>query len=155
MGLGGIGKAQSAKASSMILMLLLVARRHAAPLKSLPDQDHVLFQHNGADSEEKLLSDATLFGVIVVDVERHHCEGFLAAGRLPSKGSRRYDTLYHPTRFPFKHLVRQVVPDIVKVDGLDVDVRKESVLVEQYCTPSIVGHVESIREKLAVNILNR
>ena len=33
-GPGGIGKAQSAKASSMIEILLLLSRRHAAPLKS-------------------------------------------------------------------------------------------------------------------------
>ena len=31
---GGIGKAQSAKASSMVLMLFLLSHRHAAPLKS-------------------------------------------------------------------------------------------------------------------------
>ena len=47
------------------------------------------------------------------------------------------------------------MPDTVKVDGFDLDVRKESVLVEQYYTPSIMGHVEPICEKLVVNIINR
>ena len=92
---------------------------------------------------------------LLCDVERHHCEGFLAAERLSSRRSTRYDTLCHPARFSFEHLVRQDVPDIVKVDGFDFDVRKDSVLVEQDCTPSIMGHVEPIREKLVVNILNR
>ena len=44
---------------------------------------------------------------------------------------------------------------MVKVDGLDLDVRIESVLVEQNRTSSIVSHVEPVREELVVNILNR
>ena len=32
---------------------------------------------------------------------------------------------------------------------------KEGVLIEQYCTPSIVGHVEPIREKLVIDMCNR
>ena len=32
---------------------------------------------------------------------------------------------------------------------------EESVLVEKHCASSVVGHVEPIREKLVVNILNR
>ena len=46
----------------------------------------MLFQHNGADGEEKLLLDSTLFGIIVVDVERHDREGFSAITLLPTKG---------------------------------------------------------------------
>ena len=45
----------------------------------------MLFLHDGADSEEKLLPDSMLFGVVVVDVQRHDCEEFLAAARLPTK----------------------------------------------------------------------
>ena len=71
----------------------------------------------------------------------------------PLSGCRRREARDHPARFSFKHLVRQDAPDIVKVDGSDFDVKKESVLVEQHCTPSIMGHVEPIREKLVVNIL--
>ena len=84
----------------------------------------MFFKHHSANSKEY----AALLGIIVVDVERHHSEGFLAAERLPSKRSTRFHTLYDPTRFSFKHLVRQIVPDIVKVDGFDLDVRKEGVL---------------------------
>ena len=47
----------------------------------------MLFLHNGADSEEKLLPDPTLLGIIVVDVERHDREGFWATVRLPTKSS--------------------------------------------------------------------
>ena len=53
------------------------------------------------------------------------------------------------------HFVQQDAPDIVKVDGFDFDVGKESGLIEQHCTSSIMGHVEPIRDKLVVNILNR
>ena len=43
---------------------------------------------------------------------------------------------------------------IVKVDGCDLDVGKECVLVEKHCASSVVGHVEPVREKLMVDILN-
>ena len=42
---------------------------------------------------------------------------------------------------------------MVEVDGFDFDVGKESVLIEQHCTFSIMGHVEPIREKLVVDLL--
>ena len=44
---------------------------------------------------------------------------------------------------------------VVKAEGFDFDVGKEGVIVEQYSTSSVVGHVEPVREKLVVNILNR
>ena len=72
-----------------------------------------------------------------------------------SKRSARYDTLRHPARFSFKHLVWQDAPDIVEVDGFDIDVKEEGLLIENHCASSIVGHVEPVREKLVVNILNR
>ena len=81
-------------------------------------------------------------------MERHHCEGFLAAGRLSTIRSTRYDTLYHPALFSFKHLVRHNAPDIVKVDGFDFDVGKMSLL-------SNTAHSTMRREKLVINILNR
>ena len=43
----------------------------------------------------------------------------------------------------------------MKVDGFDLDIREESVLVEEHRASSVVGHVEPIREKLVVNMLNR
>ena len=46
---GGIGKAQSAKASSMVLMLFLLSHRHAAPLTP-PATKHHCTNH-----EDKLL----------------------------------------------------------------------------------------------------
>ena len=43
----------------------------------------------------------------------------------------------------------------MEVEGCDLDIGKESVLIEKYCTSSTMGHVEPIREKLVVNILSR
>ena len=41
------------------------------------------------------------------------------------------------------------------VDGLDVDVGVEGVLVEEDCTTCVMGHVEANREKLVVNVVRR
>ena len=43
----------------------------------------------------------------------------------------------------------------MKVDGLDIDVGVESVLIEENRTTCVMGHVEAIREKLVVNIFGR
>ena len=43
----------------------------------------------------------------------------------------------------------------MKVDGLDIDVGVEGVLVEEDCTTCVMGHVEAIREKLVVKIFGR
>ena len=44
------------------------------------------------------------------------------------------------------------MPGIVEVDGFDLDVKKEGVLVEQNRASSVVGHVETVREELVVNM---
>ena len=43
----------------------------------------------------------------------------------------------------------------MKVDGLDIDVGVEGVLVEKDCTTCVMGHVEAIREKLVINVVRR
>ena len=43
----------------------------------------------------------------------------------------------------------------MKVDGLDIDVGVEGVLVEEDCTTCVMSHVEAIREKLVVNVVRR
>ena len=43
----------------------------------------------------------------------------------------------------------------MKVDGFDLGIREESVLIEQHCASSVVSHVEPVREMLVVDILNR
>ena len=39
----------------------------------------------------------------------------------------------------------------MKVDGLDIDVGVEGVLIEEDCTTCVMGHVEAICEKLVVD----
>ena len=43
----------------------------------------------------------------------------------------------------------------MKVDGFDLDIREESVLVEEHRASSVVSHVEPVREELVVNVFNR
>ena len=43
----------------------------------------------------------------------------------------------------------------MKVDGLDIDVGVEGVLVEEDCTTCVMGHVEAICEKLVVDAVRR
>ena len=43
----------------------------------------------------------------------------------------------------------------MKVDGFDLGIWEESVLIEEHCASSVVGHEEPVREKLMVNILDR
>ena len=57
----GVGKAQSAKASSIVLMLFL------------------LRNHDGTESEDELLGNAYLLGVDVNDMKRRHCKVLLPA----------------------------------------------------------------------------
>ena len=43
----------------------------------------------------------------------------------------------------------------MEVNGLDVDVGVEGVLVEEDCTTCVMRRVEAIREKLVVNVVRR
>ena len=43
----------------------------------------------------------------------------------------------------------------MKVNGLDVNIGVEGVLVEEDCTSCVMGHVEAIREKLVVDVVRR
>ena len=43
----------------------------------------------------------------------------------------------------------------MKVDGLDIAVGVEGVLVEEDCTACVMGHVEAIREKFVINVVRR
>ena len=49
------------------------------PVEDTNHQFHVFFKHHCSNRKDKLLSDATLLCVIVVDMQRHNCECFLAA----------------------------------------------------------------------------
>ena len=65
MGLGGIDRAQSVKASSMILELLLLLRSRAAPLKT---PETISVRYHCAGCTDELLSNATFLSVSVVYV---------------------------------------------------------------------------------------
>ena len=52
----------------------------------------------------------------------------------------------------FHDFIGQVSHGVFKVDGLDIDVGVEGVLVEENPAASIMGHVEAIRKKLVVNV---
>ena len=47
------------------------------------------------------------------------------------------------------------ISSVVKVHGLDFDVRVNSVLVEQDSTASVVGSVKAILEALVLEVLDR
>ena len=115
------------------------------PVKISSNHVHVFFN--------KLLPDATLFGKTVVGVERHHY--LLPLGGCCQKEARDSTPCITQPDSPSNTLSGQDAPDIVKVDGFDFDVGKESVLVEKYCASSVVGHVEPVREELVVDIINR
>ena len=55
----------------------------------------------------------------------------------------------------FHHLIRQIAPGVMKVNGLDVNIGVEGVLVVENRASSVMSHVEAIREKLLVNIFGR
>ena len=59
--------------------------------------------------------------------------------------------LARPNLVFFNHLVWQDALDIVKVDGLDLDIWEESVLIDEHCATSAVGHVEPVREELVIS----
>ena len=61
-GPGGAGNAQSAKASSMVLMLFLLLHRHAVPLKITCNQVHMFAKHDGSNREDEFFPN-TIFGV--------------------------------------------------------------------------------------------
>ena len=42
----------------------------------------------------------------------------------------------------------------MEVNGRDLDIRTESILVEQDRTPSTVCHVEAIRQELVLEVFN-
>ena len=64
----GTGKAQSAKASSMVLILVLLSHRHAAPVEVTGNQVHIFVQHHCTICKDELFSYATFLSVNVTNV---------------------------------------------------------------------------------------
>ena len=79
------------------------------------------------------------------------CDDIVVKNDLPLRDSRRNDA--HP-RLPFFHVLLLGVPGIMEVNGSNFDVLEKGVLVEQNCTRSIICHMETIRQELAVKIFN-
>ena len=78
-GPGGVGKAQSAKASSIVLRLSRLRHRQAVPLKSPATWSNFFRNHNGTKSLDELLGDAFLLGVDVADMQGQHSKELLPA----------------------------------------------------------------------------
>ena len=72
-GPGGIGKAVGKGLFNDTDTIAVVASP-SSPIEISSNYIHVLFKHNFANSKDQLLSETTLLGVIVVDVQRHNCE---------------------------------------------------------------------------------
>ena len=49
----------------------------------------------------------------------------------------------------------QYASDIVEVDGFDLDIREESVLIEEHRASSVVSYVEPICKNVMFDIFNR
>ena len=60
-----------------------------------------------------------------------------------------------PALVTFHHLIRQFAPGIVEVNGLDLDVREEGVLVEKHRATSVVSNMEPVCEEFMVHMINR
>ena len=88
-------------------------------------------------------------------MKRQHCKVFLPPYWLSLKYGTWWNTLWVPFLFAFNDLSGQVSPGIMKVYGLMINVGVKCVLVEENRATFVMGHVESIREKLVVNILGR
>ena len=64
-GPGGVGNAQSAKASSIVLMLSLLLHRHAGSIEITCNHVSLLTNHDSTDGEDELLGNTSLLGVYV------------------------------------------------------------------------------------------
>ena len=154
-GPGGKGKSQSANSSSMILWALAqVVRRQAAPLKSPATKSTFSSSITARMVNSNFLPMPRFLALLLLmwrDITVHD-SGPLGGCRL--KEARESTSCMTQPESPSRTFVRQIIPVIVEVDGCDLDIGKESVLVEENRASSVVGHVEPVREKLVVNILN-
>ena len=87
-GAGSTGKAQSAKAFSMVLMLFLLSHRHAAPLKSPATRSTFSSSITARIVRISFFSCATFLGVNVTDVQRQNRDCFF--GPLRVVGEKRH-----------------------------------------------------------------
>ena len=62
--------------------------------------------------------------------------------------------LVTPNQILLLYLVLLASPEVMEIDGRDIKVRKESVLVEQDGAFFIVCHVEAIRQELVLEVFN-
>ena len=62
-------------------------------------------------------------------------------------------SMHDPSLVSFHYLIRQVSLGVMKVDGFDVDVGVECVLVEENRATCVMGHVEPTSKNVMVDIL--
>ena len=86
-GPGGVGKAQSAKASSKGTDVVSIAAPPRCPVDIACNQVNMLTKHDGTDCENELLRNTPFFGVDIVKMLGQNCEGFLAAKGSSAKRS--------------------------------------------------------------------
>ena len=106
------------------------------------NQVNFLRNHDSTESEDELLGNPFLFGIDVADMKRQHRKIFLPA------------YWRNPSLFAFDDLSRQVSPGVMKVDGLDIDIGVEGVLVEENRATCVMSHVEPTSKKGMVDILS-
>ena len=60
--------------------------------------------------------------------------------------------MHDKSLFPFHDLIWQVSLGVMKVDGLDIDVGVESVLIEENRAACMMGHVEPTCKNVMIDI---
>ena len=54
----------------------------------------------------------------------------------------------------FHHLIRQIAPGVLQLNGLDVNIDVAAVLVVENRTSAVMGYVEPICKKVMIDILS-
>ena len=78
-GPGGVGNAQSAKASSIVLNVVSVAASPCCSIEITCNQVNLLTNHDGSDCEDEFFCNTPFWSVHVAYMKRQHRKSLLAA----------------------------------------------------------------------------